>query len=189
MLYTDCIRIWSIIWDHDRLSREIAATAISMKGATKGAVPLGLDEQLAHDVNSLRMAIAKGGTSAVPRLLQSNSTPSPADRGDVNLPRVYSTMDQTMREVHLQREDLKAVHPQANPAANSYTVCKFFSFDDVLVQSISQRPSDDPNDVDFPFQLEAEEDKIVRSQFDAAMLLLGRSGTGKTTSSVLRLFS
>ena len=78
--------------------------------------------------------------------------------------------------------------PPASPNETEYHVMKFYAFTSTLVSNIL---ADQGMKVDFPFRVTELEHAIIHLQPrpPTAILLLGRSGTGKTTCCVYRLWS
>ncbi|XP_033107816.1 TPR and ankyrin repeat-containing protein 1-like [Anneissia japonica] len=78
--------------------------------------------------------------------------------------------------------------PPANSNELEYNVVKFYSFSASLVNKIFQ---DSRTRVDFPFRVTEKEHAIIHinPQPPCSILLLGRSGTGKTTCCLYRLWS
>lgn len=76
--------------------------------------------------------------------------------------------------------------PPALPGERDYNVITFYSFSSALVQSIL---SSGNHRQDFPFKGWPEEHDIISLSEGQTILLLGRSGTGKTTCCVYRLWN
>ncbi len=71
--------------------------------------------------------------------------------------------------------------PPASYAADSYTLLKLYSVSSVLVGALLRHKAAD--EVDFPFRCSPAEQRIVElvPEPPASLLVVGRSGTGKTT--------
>ncbi|MEW5318036.1 MAG: hypothetical protein WDW38_009289 [Sanguina aurantia] len=78
--------------------------------------------------------------------------------------------------------------PPASYGADTFTLLKFYNLDAVLVKSVLQGLSD--AQVDFPFKVSPKELDLITKQPNppSSMILLGRSGTGKTTCAVYRIW-
>ena len=76
--------------------------------------------------------------------------------------------------------------PSALPGERDYNVITFYAFSSALVQSIL---SSGNHRQDFPFKGWPEEHDIINLPEGQTILLLGRSGTGKTTCCVYRLLN
>ena len=75
--------------------------------------------------------------------------------------------------------------PPANTKENEYTVVSFYSFSDGFIESILKQDSRR----DFPFKGWPKENEIINLSMDNSVILLGRSGTGKTTCCLYRLWN
>lgn len=88
---------------------------------------------------------------------------------------------------NLKQEHKDAVFsPPALPGERDYNVITFYAFSSALVQSIL---SSGNHRQDFPFKGWPEEHDIISLVEGQTILLLGRSGTGKTTCCVYRLWN
>ncbi|KAH9496679.1 TPR and ankyrin repeat-containing protein 1 [Bulinus truncatus] len=75
--------------------------------------------------------------------------------------------------------------PPASAHRNEFHILKFYSFSSTLVSSIL---SNTDSKVDFPFRVTDIEHAIISLDSNTPLLLLGRSGTGKTTCCLYRLW-
>ncbi|GLI67623.1 hypothetical protein VaNZ11_011870, partial [Volvox africanus] len=87
-----------------------------------------------------------------------------------------------------QATDLREHFPPASWAVDTYTPMKFYNLDSVLVTAVLHGL--EAAKVDFPFKLSPEEYDIINlvPKPPSSIILLGRSGTGKTTCAVFRLW-
>ena len=76
--------------------------------------------------------------------------------------------------------------PAASTKDDEYNVTIFHSFDASTVKSLLFRANDR---MEFPFKEWQKENEIVRLKTEEPILLLGRSGTGKTTCCLYRLWN
>ncbi len=76
--------------------------------------------------------------------------------------------------------------PAASTKDDQYNVTTFHSFDASTVKSLLLRANDR---MEFPFKEWQKENEIVRLKTKEAILLLGRSGTGKTICCLYRLWN
>ena len=81
---------------------------------------------------------------------------------------------------------MRPFFPPASANDTEYHILKFYSFSSNLVSHILQNIE---IKVDFPFRVTDLEHAIIHLQSNAPILLLGRSGTGKTTCCLYRLWS
>lgn len=84
------------------------------------------------------------------------------------------------------QQELQQYFPPASANETEYHILKFYSFSSNLVSHILQNIE---MKVDFPFRVTDLEHAIINLQSNAPILLLGRSGTGKTTCCLYRLWS
>jgi hypothetical protein len=76
--------------------------------------------------------------------------------------------------------------PAASTKDDQYNVATFHSFDASTVKSLLLRAN---NRMEFPFKEWQQENEIVRLKTKESILLLGRSGTGKTMCCLYRLWN
>ncbi len=76
--------------------------------------------------------------------------------------------------------------PFDNKGKNTFTTPTFYSFDSSTVKSLIDGINDKR---EYPFKVSHEEHKIIKLISHEAILLLGRSGTGKTTCCLYRLWN
>ena len=85
-----------------------------------------------------------------------------------------------------QRVEIDDDKGTENAETASPAVTKFYAFTSTLVSNILAKQG---MKVDFPLILSESQNAIVKLQLPTAILLLGRSGTGKTTVCLFRLWS
>ncbi|XP_064597504.1 TPR and ankyrin repeat-containing protein 1-like [Liolophura sinensis] len=106
------------------------------------------------------------------------SRPSKRDNTSYRLPQSFTeATEEECAEVVLS--------PAANPDDNEYNVLKFYDFSSDVVRRILQQTNEN---IDFPFKVTAVEQNIISVRPESALLLAGRSGTGKTTCCLYRLW-
>ncbi|XP_019630930.1 PREDICTED: LOW QUALITY PROTEIN: TPR and ankyrin repeat-containing protein 1-like [Branchiostoma belcheri] len=164
-IYTEIIRIWDIVLDHDNLERAIDQAVTSfMRG--KASMPIAKKSLV-------------GSTSR-----QFKSAPATTDR----LPMLFTEKDITTdRPKDIPEKQEQQFFPAASSNENEYNILKFYCFSSSLVNNILR---DDSLPVEFPFKVTDLEHAIVhlKAQPPSSILLLGRSGTGKTTCCLFRLW-
>ena len=77
--------------------------------------------------------------------------------------------------------------PPAQPDKSDYNILKFFAVDSLFAQVLLSGV--DLETIDLPFQLQSHQEKFIRLPTTEPILLLGRSGTGKTTICLFRMSS
>ncbi|KAK9854785.1 hypothetical protein WJX84_000152 [Apatococcus fuscideae] len=83
--------------------------------------------------------------------------------------------------------DLREHFPAANPAQDTYTMLKFYNLRTELIKSVLEGLDDAK--IDFPFRVSPSEQRIIEMDAPTSIILVGRSGTGKTTCAVYRMWS
>eukprot|EP00058_Branchiostoma_floridae_P027802 XP_002613293.1 hypothetical protein BRAFLDRAFT_118709 [Branchiostoma floridae] len=162
-IYTEIIRLWDIVLDHDNLERAIDQAVTSFVRG-KASLPMAKKSLI-------------GSTS-----LQFKSAPATTDR----LPMLFTEKEITNRTKEIPEE--QQFFPAASSNENEYNILKFYCFSSSLVNNILR---DDSLPVEFPFKVTDLEHAIVhlKAQPPSSILLLGRSGTGKTTCCLFRLWN
>lgn len=174
-IYSDIIRVWDIVLDHDKLQRSVEHIVKS------------------HDrgVNCIIKKKLKGITGEAQNDSTSSSECLPnryAERADLdqaNNP--LATKDDTTKKT--ASSDLSQIFfPPASSNEQEYHILKFYSFSTALVKTVLE--SDTSSKIDFPFKITELEHAIVNLRPDPPIpiILLGRSGTGKTTCCLYRLW-
>ena len=173
-IYSDIIRIWDIVLDHQKLQRSIDHITKShnrgmdclMKTKLKG-IPRDSDKD-----------DASSGLCVPDRYMEieeSNQAPQPLVKKEVR-----KTANSDLAQIF---------YPPASSNDQEYHILKFYSFNSALVKSVLE--SDSSIKVDFPFKVTELEYAIVNLQPNPTtpIILLGRSGTGKTTCCLYRLWN
>ena len=161
-VYTEVIRLWDTVTD---------------------------ERQLASRVVHIVQCHRRGKTSAVQRMLSSqqavegNLSPS-----GVQVPRVFvdSKVDPSVAAQLSAGKGMRAFAPPANADDKEYDVLKFYEFSSSVATTVLSRRSAAAT---FPFLVTAEEYEIIALTEDSSVLLLGRSGTGKTTCCLYRMWN
>lgn len=151
--FSEIIRVWDIVLDHDKLSHRIRQVT---KSHTKGKTCLR------------RLALL-----SLPAW-----RPSAKDNTRQRLPQRFR------KAAEVECGEL-ALSPPANPDDKQYSVLKFHAFSSDVVRHILEQTD---AKIDFPFKVTAEEQFIISVGQESPLLLLGRSGTGKTTCCLYRLW-
>ena len=138
----------------------------------------GIQPSIDYIVQSFR----KGRDAHVRHILQYIQTTSPkhqANRVRECVPRLFVCST--------ERHKFDAQYaPAANPGELDYNVITFYAFSSNLVHNVLSRVGER---YDFPFKGWPKEHDIINLQAKEPILLLGRSGTGKTTCCVYRLWN
>ena len=156
-VYSEVIRIWEIVLDHDNLERSIKQIEKS---------------HLRGSMASVKFSLLSSEPKEVGEKVRGK------ENLDYPLQFTLSTVKQT-----------KSKHsfiPAANTRENDYNVTTFYSFDTINFKSMLLGTNDRR---DFPFKEWHKEHEIIKLTSREAILLLGRSGTGKTTCCLYRLWN
>ena len=173
-IYSDIIRVWDIVLDHQKLQRSIDHITKShnrgmsclMKTKLKG-IPREYDKEDASSALYL--------PSKYMEIEESHQAPQPFVKKEVR-----KTPNSGLAQIF---------YPPASSNDQEYHILKFYSFNSALVKSVLE--SDSSTKVDFPFKVTELEYAIVNLQPNPTtpIILLGRSGTGKTTCCLYRLWN
>ena len=163
-VYSEVIRVWEIVLDHDNLDRRIKYCA----------------EQI--EKSHLRGFEASVKWSLLPQKTNKAIEDGEKVRGkevtDIPMRFLLPSMIQTASEHHFI--------PAASTKEDEYNVTTFYSFDTIAFKSMLLGTNDRR---DFPFKEWQKEHEIIKIASKEAILLLGRSGTGKTTCCLYRLWN
>lgn len=177
-IYTETIRVWAIVLDHDKLNSEIGKICEAHRrgrGSHLQRNLLGLD------------AKDRDRTSQKSSLKQ----------GTIHTPRTYSPSDVVVSK--RQNNDAKpptSHYPPASWKSNQYTLVKFYEMSstvaNLLTSSADRASLEEINSsVEIPFKLTGEEFEVINATGPngqrCSTLLIGRSGTGKTTCCVYKM--
>ena len=158
---SEVVRVWDIVLKHDNLHKSIQNVVKSMERGEKANVKLGLVE-IQNKPTNPNAKRDKGPREFVMK----TETLSPS----------VSTDDSSVQFV-----------PAASTREDEYNVLHFYSVSTAFVNSILN--GEDARR-DFPFkEWPKEHDIINMPQGIESILLLGRSGTGKTTCCLYRLWN
>ncbi|XP_041360663.1 TPR and ankyrin repeat-containing protein 1-like [Gigantopelta aegis] len=160
-IYSEIIRVWDIVLDHDNLCRAVEKIIKSHERG-EGCI-------LQRKLKGIKDEQFRGTTvkKRVPMLY--------AEEDD----------DVDLVAVRKHQQSLK-LYPPASPQETEYHILKFYSFSSTLVSNILQNHD---IKVDFPFRVTDTEHAIINLESKSPILLLGRSGTGKTTCCLYRLWT
>ncbi len=161
--YSEVIRLWDIVRDHDKLDRSID-----------------------HVVDCIKKSQSRGKTAAIHTPLKRSQMPKKMVKGQENirLPQYY-----IFNEAELKHEDTptQLFFPAGSTRDDEYNVVTFYSFDSSFIKSMLDGENARR---DFPFKEWSKEHDIINMpQGKVSILLLGRSGTGKTTCCLYRLWN
>ena len=175
-IYSDIIRVWDIVLDHDKLQRSIEHIVKSHDR--------GMD------------CLIKKKLKGIPGESRSDSTPSSeclpnkyAEIADLNRANKPPVLKEVPKKPPVSEDLSQIFFPPASANEQEYHILKFYSFSTPLVRTVLE--SDTSAKIDFPFKITELEHAIVNLRPDppTPIILLGRSGTGKTTCCLYRLWN
>ena len=169
--FQDMIRVWCITLDHDKYERERTRVEASHRRA-----------QTSREKPALRRL------ASAPLRQDGQRLPQSYEEREANAGKEAAAPEEAADAVASQQE-LQQHLPPASSSADAYTLLKFFDMSAELLHACLM--GQDETRVDFPFRVSQHELDIIThdSNPPAAMLLIGRSGTGKTTCAVYRLWA
>ncbi|KAL3888661.1 hypothetical protein ACJMK2_001026 [Sinanodonta woodiana] len=165
-IYSEIIRVWDIVLDHDKLYRSIQKSA----------------ERIIKSHHRGESCIIQKKLRGIPSFQTQNNT-------ERRIPMLFAEAEVEVdfdNLSDLQQKKLQQYFPPASPNETEYHILKFYSFNSALVSHVLQNID---IKVDFPFRVTDLEHAIITLKSKAPLLLLGRSGTGKTTCCLYRLWS
>ncbi|KAJ7371754.1 TPR and ankyrin repeat-containing protein 1 [Desmophyllum pertusum] len=171
-IYSDIIRVWDIVLDHDKLQRSIEHIVKSHDR--------GMDCIIKKKLKGITVDARSDSTSSSECL--PNKYAEIADLEQRNNQLV--TKDVPKKPIDLSQ----MFFPPASANEQEYHILKFYSFNTAMVKTVLE--SDTSSKIDFPFKITELEHAIVNLRPDPPIpiILLGRSGTGKTTCCLYRLW-
>ena len=158
-VYSEVIRVWDIVLDHDRLD---------------------------HCIHNIEKSHERGHQASV-KIPLSQGTESSSD-GKERLPRKFLLSTDTEETEALKgiAKKLQFV-PAGSTKDDEYNVITFYSFSNAFARSMLEGENARR---DFPFKEWPKEHDIINlPEGRESILLLGRSGTGKTTCCLYRLWN
>ncbi|XP_053215483.1 TPR and ankyrin repeat-containing protein 1 [Podarcis raffonei] len=183
-VYTEIIRIWDIVLDHCKLNRAIdraidrAVDLAADRAAVKQAVKLAADKICKAYNRGLSCILRK-------KLKGINATPISSNLNiQKRIPRIY--VEDTKPE-KLKDHALPEYFPPASAVETEYNIMKFHSFSTNMALNII---SDMTTAVEYPFRVGELEYAVIdlNPRPLEPIILIGRSGTGKTTCCLYRLW-
>ena len=151
-VYTEVMRLWAIVPDHDNLERELKKIENSRSRGQTAAKPIPLNNK---------------------SIKQSNK----------RFPQYYVCCESDINE----KFGITKCYPAGSTKADEYNIITFYSVNNIFEKSILGR---EDARKDFPFkEWPKEHDIINMPEGKQSILLLGRSGTGKTTCCLYRMWN
>ena len=162
-IYAQVIRIWEIVPDHDQLNQTI-------KSCVKHI-----------ELSNERGKLASLNVPLVTQREVSRKQQSVRNEAVLEIPKIF-----TQADIGVSGNDVQRYTPAASPKEDEFNVTTFYSFSGAVLKSMLTGSSARR---DFPFKEWPKEHEIINLPDTEAILLLGRSGTGKTTCCLYRLWN
>ena len=160
-VYSEVIRIWDVVSDRDQLS---------------------------HCIRHIEKSHDRGREAAIKIPLVSEASAQSRSSGE-RLPKMFllgSDLPDESKSTKSVAKQLQFV-PAGSTKEDEYYVVTFYSFSTALIKSMLEGKDARR---DFPFKEWPREHDIINMPYDKeSILLLGRSGTGKTTCCLYRLWN
>ncbi|XP_078333030.1 TPR and ankyrin repeat-containing protein 1-like isoform X2 [Crassostrea virginica] len=158
-IYSEVIRVWDIVFDHDKIFKS---------------------------VQRIIKSHCRGKECIIQRKLKGVKQSQFQDSIGKRFPMAFAESDVDFDAKSLQEYQEKRYYPPASSNETEYHILKFYNFDSNLVSCVLHNLQ---VKVDFPFRVTDLEHAIINLKSKAPILLLGRSGTGKTMCCLYRLWS
>ena len=174
-IYSEIIRVWDIVLDHDKLPRSVEHIVESHK---RGMNCLIKKQLQVLSVESRDESVTS--SECLPTKF--------VERADLNLFTKPPLKKDISKKRHPDEDFSHVFFLPASPRELECHFLKFYSFNTPLVRAVLER--DTSRRVDFPFKMTELEDAIVNLHLTppTPVILAGRSGTGKTTCCLYRLW-
>ena len=163
-IYAQVIRVWEIVPDHDQLSQTIKHTVKQIELSNERGQKASLTVSLIPQKE---------------RRQQKQQSVRQQER--LEIPKIF-----TQAEVEVPGSEIERFTPAASPKEDEFNVTTFYSFSGAVLKSMLTGSNARR---DFPFKEWPKEHEIINLPDTESILLLGRSGTGKTTCCLYRLWN
>ena len=170
-IYTEVVRIWDIVFDHDTVPRKIKKIIRSYNRGTSCFIRKNLK-----------------GTPVKSTSLQTKNDQK-------RIPKIYVLKEDGAQQAEenekpcSSNESTKMFFPPGSPEETEYHILKFYAFSNAMVDTMLDYQNEAK--FDFPFRVSELEHSVISlaPKRATSILLLGRSGTGKTTCCLYRLWN
>ena len=171
-IYAQVVRVWEIVPDHDQLTQTIKRCVKEIERSDERGMKASLNVPLIP---------AKGSKQKKKKQKQ-----SVRQQEKLQIPKIFTQVD--VEEAAAGGEIERYMYtPAASPKEDEFNVTTFYSFSGAVLKSMLTGSN---MRRDFPFKEWPKEHEIINLPQDTeSILLLGRSGTGKTTCCLYRLWN
>ena len=168
-IYAQVIRVWEIVPDHDQLTQTIKDCVKQIERSNERGLKASLNVALVPQRS-------RGSRQKQQKLAR--------QQAKIHIPKIFTQADV---ESPSGDDSIERYTPAASPKEDEFNVTTFYSFSGAVLKSMLTG-SDTRRD--FPFKEWPKEHEIINLPPDIeSILLLGRSGTGKTTCCLYRLWN
>ena len=140
-----------------------------------------LNHKIAECVKQIEVSNERGAKAFFDVCLVPQKKASVRQQEVLEIPQIY-----TQAEVRSSNPNLQHFKPAASPREDEFNVTTFYSFSNAVLKSMLTGHNARR---DFPFKEWPKEHEIINLKVNESILLLGRSGTGKTTCCLYRLWN
>ncbi|KAL0040884.1 hypothetical protein WJX79_008605 [Trebouxia sp. C0005] len=167
--YREMLRLWVITLDHDKYMHELENIAQCHNKSLQAR------DKLRLRAVTVAGAAASNLTARVPKMYEALGEQTD---GQEDMLKAAPSVNVEIRE-HF---------PAASSSQDTYTLLKFYNLSKDLIKTLLQEIGED--EVDFPFRVSPSELTIIENDPDppCSTVLVGRSGTGKTTCAVYKMW-
>ena len=160
-IFTEVIRIWDIVIDHDKLYKKISKASKRRKEFKYTHIHYEMSNVKIH----VKSITENANSGIVPKQ-----------------PQIYCKVDDD--DAHTVDHELFITPP--DPIENNHTATKFYSCSSEFVASLLSKNDEQK---DFPFKEWPDEYDVINMPVGQPILLLGRSGTGKSICCLYRMWN
>eukprot|EP00956_Cyclotella_meneghiniana_P007880 scaffold10483_cov65-Cyclotella_meneghiniana.AAC.4 len=163
------IRVWDVVVDHDNLSRAISQTIERIEKCHQRGEECALYSEIDRS-NVTASKVRQGRCMVIPRVFPMRQE-------------ICANTDKRLAE---NNGKTNHYHP-ASHDPRQFTLLKFYELNKGAIKMLLDSQDDDA--IDLPFTPGPKEHEIIHYQSKESILLMGRSGTGKTTCLVFRIWA
>ena len=172
--YSEVIRIWDIVFDHDKVPHAIKNIVTSFARGQDCILKKelrGLPRVDASQNQGPNLYVKQSQTNVPPFSAASELQEDETVKGEAN-------------------DDQVTFFPPASHHDNEYQVLKFYHLSPAMIRTILKQQQSCSVEIDFPFRVTEEEHDIINFEPSpqSSIILIGRSGTGKTICILYRLW-
>jgi hypothetical protein len=200
--FTDCIRLWRLCLQHDDVPKGIEWIVESHKRGRLSTMKKGL-------ISSTKGSTLQADRRRIPRtyaVCEGVNMEDLVHQDSIKFELITGDEDESAQDIENEDQEGHILFtPPAVSNADSYNVLKFYQLSDEVLQTLRSFCPPDPQQVpelsnaslfpEFPFIPDDREDVLINNNLinqgvhKSSILLIGRSGTGKTSIAVGRMWA